>query len=64
MFCLNLSKTHLDYRLKDFTSLIRMLMGIAGIRSNLVLPISANRADVKFYHNTIAVIGPHFYKNK
>ena len=29
-------------------------------RSNLVLAISANIADVKFYHNTIAVIGPHF----
>ena len=24
------------------------------------LAISANIADVKFYHNTIAVIGPHF----
>ena len=29
-------------------------------RSNLVLAISANIADVHFYHNTIAVIGPHF----
>ena len=29
------------------------------IRSNLVLAISANIADVKFYRNTIAVIGPH-----
>ena len=41
-----------------------MLTGIAikitVIRSNLVLAISANIADVKFYHNTIAVIGPHF----
>ena len=41
-----------------------MLTGIAiklaFIRSNLVLAISANIADVKFYHNTIAVIGPHF----
>ena len=33
---------------------------IALIRSNLVLAISANKADVKFYHNTIAVIGPNF----
>ena len=33
---------------------------IAVIISNLVLAISANIADVKFYHNTIAVIGPHF----
>ena len=33
---------------------------IAVIRSNLVLAISANLADVKFYCNTIAVIGPHF----
>ena len=41
-----------------------MLTGIAikivVIRSNLVLAISANIADVKFYHNTIAVIGPYF----
>ena len=45
-----------------------MLIGIAissknkieVIRSNLVLEISANIADVKFYHSTIAVIGPHF----
>ena len=29
-------------------------------RSNLVLAISANIADVNFYHNTIAVIGSHF----
>ena len=33
---------------------------IAIIRSNLVLAISANIADGKFYHNTIVVIGPHF----
>ena len=33
---------------------------IAVIRSNLNLAISAYIADVKFYHNTIAVIGPHF----
>ena len=33
---------------------------IAVIRSNLILAISANIADVKFYHNTIAAIGPHF----
>ena len=33
---------------------------MAVIRSNLVLAISANIADVKFYHKTIAVIGPHF----
>ena len=33
---------------------------IAVIRSNLVLAISANIADVKSYQNTIAVIGPHF----
>ena len=33
---------------------------IAVIRSILVLAVSANIADVKFYHNTIAVIGPHF----
>ena len=33
---------------------------IAFIRSSLVvLAISANIADVKFYHNTVAVIGPH-----
>ena len=37
-----------------------MLIGIAVIRSNLILAISANKADVKFYHNTIAVIRPHF----
>ena len=41
-----------------------MLIGskvkIAVISSNLVLAISANIADVKFYHNTIAVTGPHF----
>ena len=44
-----------------------MLIGIAiswskkaVIRSNLVLAISANIADVKFYHNTIAIISPHF----
>ena len=43
-----------------------MLIGIAislskkaFIRSNLVLAISANIADVKFYHNTITVKGPH-----
>ena len=30
--------------------------------SNLVLAISVNIADVMFYHNTIAVIGPHFTK--
>ena len=30
------------------------------MRSNLVLAISATIADVKFYCNTIAVIGPHF----
>ena len=30
------------------------------MRSNLVLAISANIADVKFYHNTIAIISPHF----
>ena len=33
---------------------------MAVLRSNLVLAISANIADVKFYHNTIAFIGPHF----
>ena len=33
---------------------------MAVIRSNLVLAISANIADVKVYHNTIAVIGHHF----
>ena len=33
---------------------------IAVIRSNLVLAISAYIANVQFYHNTIAVIGPHF----
>ena len=33
---------------------------MAVIRSNLALAISANIADVKFYRNTIAVIGPHF----
>ena len=33
---------------------------MAAIRSNLVLAISANIDDVKFYHNTIAFIGPHF----
>ena len=33
---------------------------MAVIRSNIVLAISSNKADVKFYHNTIAVIGPHF----
>ena len=33
---------------------------IAVIRSKLALPISANIADVKFYHNTIAFIGPYF----
>ena len=43
-----------------------MLIGIylrvkkAVIRSNLILAISANIADVKFYHNIIAVIGSHF----
>ena len=35
-------------------------MKIAVIRSNFVLAISANIADIKFYHNTIVVIGPHF----
>ena len=33
---------------------------ISVIRSNLVLAISANIADVRFYHYTIAFIGPHF----
>ena len=33
---------------------------MAVIRSNLALAISANIDDVKFYRNTIAVIGPHF----
>ena len=33
---------------------------MAVTRSNLVIAISANIADVKFYHNTIAFIGPHF----
>ena len=37
-----------------------MLIGIEIIRSNLVLARSANIADVKFYHNTIVFIGPHF----
>ena len=32
---------------------------MAAIRTNLALAINANIADVKFYHNTIAVIGPH-----
>ena len=32
---------------------------IAVIRSNLLLAISSNLADVKCYHNTISVIGPH-----
>ena len=31
---------------------------IAVIRSNLLLASSANIADVKFFHKTIAVIGP------
>ena len=35
---------------------------IVVIRSNLDLAIIANIADVKFYHNTIAVIGYHFKK--
>ena len=33
---------------------------MAVIRSNLNLAISACIADVNFYHNNIAVIGPHF----
>ena len=33
---------------------------MAVIRSNLVLAINANIADVMLYHNTIAYIGPHF----
>ena len=33
---------------------------MAVIRSNLDLAISAYIADVNFYHNTLAVIGPHF----
>ena len=32
---------------------------MAVIRSNIVLAISAYIADVKFYHNTIAVNGLH-----
>ena len=39
---------------------IGIAIKIAVIRSNLVLAIGANIAYVKFYHNTIAVIGPHF----
>ena len=39
---------------------IYLRVKIAVIKSNLVLAISANIADVQFYHNTIAVIGPHF----
>ena len=35
-------------------------VNIAVIGSNLVSAISAYIADVKFYHNTIAFIGPHF----
>ena len=41
-------------------AILYLRVKIAAIRSNLVLAISANIADVKFYHNTIAVIGPHF----
>ena len=44
-----------------------MLIGVAISKSKnsnhkikLSLAISANIADVKFYHNTIAAIGSHF----
>ena len=60
MFKPNLTRKHSNYRLKDCTSLMRMFTGIAAIRSNLMLAIRANIVDVKFYHNTIASIGPHF----
>ena len=39
---------------------IYLRLKIAVIRSNSVLAINANIAYVKFYHNTVAVIGPHF----
>ena len=61
MFKPNLTRTHKNYRLKNFTSSIRLLIGIvkiAVIRSNLVLAISANIAYVKCYHNTIASLDP------
>ena len=39
---------------------IYLRLKIAVIRSNSVLAINTNIADVKFYHNTVTVIGPHF----
>ena len=45
---------------KESNQTNKLRVKIAVIRSNLVLAISANIADFKFYHNTIAVIGLHF----
>ena len=45
---------------KESNQTNKLRVKIAVIRSNLVLASSANIADVKFYHNTIAVTGPHF----
>ena len=45
---------------KESNQTNKLRVKIAVIRSNLVLASIANIADVKFNHNTIAVIGPHF----
>ena len=63
MFRPSLTRTHSDYhKFKQNVDGNSNILGVksAVIRLNLVLPISANIADVTFYHNTISVIGPHF----